>query len=107
MSPVLEIEPVDLDGITVSNVNAFNYATIEEQGVGIGSEIVFEKSGDIVPNLIRTVSKSDKKVYPDVAFYMKGRNAFSLDEVESIKHKFTLGFKTLNIDNIGEVNMLR
>ena len=55
VTPTGLINPVHLCGTTVSRVTLFNKRFIEEHNIGLQSEIVVEKSGDIIPHFIRVV----------------------------------------------------
>jgi DNA ligase (NAD+) len=48
-TPVAILNPIDLDGTTVSNVNIHNYGNVIRQGLYPGAEVVIVKSGDIIP----------------------------------------------------------
>lgn len=51
LKPVLEIEPIILDGATVSNVTANNYSTVKSLGLGVGAKIRVKRSGMVIPYL--------------------------------------------------------
>ena len=48
-TPIGVLEPIDLDGTTVSNVNLHNYGNIIKQGLLPGAKVIIVKSGDIIP----------------------------------------------------------
>lgn len=55
LKPVLEIEPIVLDGATVSNVTANNYSTVKSLGLGVGAKIRVKRSGMVIPYLEEVV----------------------------------------------------
>jgi len=55
LTPVAEIEPVLLDGATISNVTLHNYRMMYDNLVGPGAEIEIIRSGGVIPKFIRTV----------------------------------------------------
>jgi DNA ligase (NAD+) len=57
MTPVCRIEPTYIAGSTVSNLTLHNQARVRELGVAIGDEILFEKAGDIIPQVVRVTDK--------------------------------------------------
>ncbi len=56
VTPVLVVEPVDLDGATVTRVTGHNAATVEEWGVGVGSVVALSRRGGVIPHVERVVS---------------------------------------------------
>jgi len=52
ITPVAILEPVLIDGSTVSKATLHNYCDIERKGMMIGDYVTLIKSGDIIPKLI-------------------------------------------------------
>lgn len=48
-TPVANLEPIDLDGTTVSNVSLYNYGNVIQNGLFPGAKVIIVKSGDIIP----------------------------------------------------------
>jgi len=48
-TPIATLEPIELDGTTVSNVNLHNYGNVIRQGLFPGAQVIIVKSGDIIP----------------------------------------------------------
>lgn len=63
LTPVCEIEPTYIAGSTVSNLTLHNYGRLVELGLAIGDEILFEKAGDIIPQVIRVTQKGSSIVH--------------------------------------------
>ena len=61
-TPIALLEPIDLDGTTVSNVNLHNYGNVIKQGLFPGAQVIIVKSGDIIP----IVQKVIKPVFDDI-----------------------------------------
>jgi DNA ligase (NAD+) len=55
ITPVVEFEPIDLDGTTVRNASAFNAGHIISSGLFPGAEVVVAKSGDIIPQVMKVL----------------------------------------------------
>jgi DNA ligase (NAD+) len=51
ITPVAILEPVDLMGSTITKASVHNFALMAEIGIGVGSEVVIEKKGDIIPQV--------------------------------------------------------
>ena len=53
MTPVGELQPVELAGTTVSRVSLHNNDEIERKDIRIGDWVVVEKAGKIIPHIVR------------------------------------------------------
>ena len=59
--PVAEVEPIKLDGATVTHVTCNNAKMVYDLGIGKGSIIKICRSGSVIPYLIDVVKKSDEQ----------------------------------------------
>ena len=55
ITPVAKIEPVLVDGSTISSPTLHNPDEIARLRIGIGSRILIEKGGDIIPKIVRVL----------------------------------------------------
>jgi NAD-dependent DNA ligase len=53
--PRVQILPVDLVGVTITNLTGFNAKFIKESGIGPGALIKITRSGDVIPFILETV----------------------------------------------------
>jgi DNA ligase (NAD+) len=53
LTPVAELEPVELGGTTVSRASLHNLDQINEKDIRIGDKVIVEKAGYIIPYIVR------------------------------------------------------
>jgi NAD-dependent DNA ligase len=102
--PVAIIKPVRLDGTTVKRASVFNYEWLLSKGIGIGSAILLEKGGDIIPNVHSVITKSDNIPMPANDCYQKGKHLYSKTH-ETDYIRFIRGAMSLNLANVGGVQI--
>jgi DNA ligase (NAD+) len=68
ITPVAELVPVKLAGSTISRSTLHNFDEIKRLGLRVGDTVVLEKSGDVIPKVIRVVEakrpKGAKEIEP-------------------------------------------
>ncbi len=119
VTPVAQLEPVQLSGTTVSKASLCNQDEIERLGINVGDEVLVEKSGEIIPKVMglskkrtesghwtvpsdidgvpivrRKTSKGD-----DAVAYELADKTHPLVVVQRIEH--AVGKHALDIDGIG------
>ena len=55
LTPVAELEPVELAGSTISRATLHNEAEIERLGLTIGDFVLIEKGGDVIPKVVKVL----------------------------------------------------
>lgn len=103
LTPMILLEPIQLDGITITKASGYNYDNLRRKGIGIGAIVEIEKSNDIIPVVAKVISRSSQITMPNCNYTIQGIHLIADDMYSSDIHKFILGLKLLNLDGIGEV----
>ena len=68
-TPYAELEEVDLDGVKIKSASLHNIDYIDSKDIRIGDEVVIERAGDVIPQIIE-VSKNNKRTEDSKKFRM-------------------------------------
>ncbi len=55
LTPVAEVEPVDLDGAIISRATLHNFDEIERKGLKVGDKVIIIRSGDVIPKITKVL----------------------------------------------------
>ena len=105
-TPVIIVNPVIMDGKSVTRASAHNYGYIIENKISIGTKVILSLAGDIIPFIYKitdTTNFDESKIcininegiIDGVHFYKK------LSKEEITKNKFLASAESLNIPSIG------
>ncbi len=56
LTPVAEVEPVDLEGAMISRATLHNFDEIERKGLKIGDSVILIRSGDVIPKITKVLT---------------------------------------------------
>ena len=105
LKPVLQIEPVKLDGVTVSNVTGNNARFIRDMGLGIGATIVVKRSGMVIPIVVNVIDPVEF-VMPNIDNIGWNENEVELitltETKEQLFKQLVSFFEILEVENAGE-----
>ncbi len=68
LTPVAQLQPVDVSGVTVSRATLHNQDEIERKGVRVGDTVRVRRAGDVIPEVVEVLE--DKRPRGTVAFQM-------------------------------------
>ena len=107
LKPILHINPVKLDGVTVSNVTGNNARFVKDLGLGVGAKVVVKRSGMVIP-IIADVITPVEFVQPtidgvEVDWNENGIELITLTETDDQRlKKIVAFFEILEADNVSE-----
>ena len=107
LKPIIHINPIRLDGVTVSNVTGNNARFIKDMGIGVGAKVIVKRSGMVIPKIVDVVQTVDF-VEPtidgvEIGWNEAGIELITLTETEDQKlKKIVAFFEILEADNVGE-----
>lgn len=67
LKPIIDIEPVDVNGVTIKHATGFNAKYIIDNNIGVGSIIKIIRSGDVIPYVLEVVKGTVPKL-PNVKY---------------------------------------
>ncbi len=105
LKPVLHIDPVHLDGVTVSNVTGYNARYIMKMGLGVGAKVVVKRSGMVIPK-IHDILETVEFVMPnqpDIKWDDNGVELVTIYETDEQRFKQAVSyFEILEVDAVRE-----
>jgi NAD-dependent DNA ligase len=107
LKPVARLNPIRLDGVTISNVTCNNARFVKDMGLGSGAVVKIVRSGMVIPKIIDVITPVEF-VKPtiegvEVDWNEAGIELITLTETEDQKlKKIVAFFEILEADNVSE-----
>lgn len=108
--PVINVEPIELCGSTISNVTGHNYQNVIDSHCGIGAKIKIKRAGLVIPYLEEVLVPSDDFNLPQVKTVVNGVDLYLAEEdiseenIEVEIQKLVYFGKKLGIEQLGYGN---
>lgn len=105
LKPTLHVNPVKLDGVTISNVTGNNARFVKDMGLGVGAKVVIKRSGMVIPiiyDVLETVEFQMPNV-PNIDWNENNVELVTLTETDDQRFKQTVAFfEILGVENVSE-----
>lgn len=61
LTPVAEIEPVEIGGITIRHATLHNLQNVEDKDIHAGDTVVVERAGDVIPYIVEAIPGKNRR----------------------------------------------
>ena len=105
LKPRVEIQPVQLQGVTITFATGFNAKFIVDNSIGPGAIIKVTRSGDVIPYIVEVVKKALEPDMPDIPYKWNetGVDIFTEEYKDEMCIKLIASFfAKLGIKQVGE-----
>jgi DNA ligase (NAD+) len=85
ITPVAILKPIHLGGVTVSKATLHNFSNIHDKNIKIGDSILIERSGDVIPKILKSISSQVNATEIDIPKYCPICNSPTIQEDVYIK----------------------
>lgn len=105
LKPTLHVDPVKLDGVTISNVTGNNARFVKDMGLGVGAKVVIKRSGMVIPIIYDVIETVDFQMpdIPNIDWNENGVELITLSETDDQRFKQAVAFfEILGVENVSE-----
>lgn len=68
VTPVAKLEPVSIGGVTVTSISVHNEDYIKEKDLRIGDQVLVERAGDVIPQIVKSLTDARKGTEKKIHF---------------------------------------
>ena len=123
LTPVADLEPVNVGGVIVKHATLHNKDEIERKDIRIGDTVIVQRAGDVIPQIVQSIPEkrnpdSTPYIFPttcpicgsvakkegeDAIVYCTGELVCPAQQIEALKH--FVSKDALNIEGLGDKNI--
>ena len=112
LKPRVQIEPINLGGVTIEYATGFNGAFIKDNNIGIGATIQIIRSGDVIPHIKAVTVPAEEPKMPSVPFKWNDTHVDIMlenaSEDPTVKEKNITGFfRGIEVEGLSSGNITR
>jgi NAD-dependent DNA ligase len=112
LKPRVQIEPINLGGVTIEFATGFNGAFIKDNNIGIGATIEIIRSGDVIPHIKAVTVQAEEPKMPSVPFKWNDTHVDIMlenaSEDPTVKEKNITGFfRGIGVEGLSSGNIAR
>ena len=110
LKPKIQIEPIQIGGVTIEYATAFNANFLVSHKIGIGAIVRMIRSGDVIPYIESVVQPATSIKMPDESYYWNDTHIDILLENPETNNEVLLKtitgfFTTLNVKQLSKGNV--
>lgn len=72
LTPVVHVKPVLIGSAMCSKFTGSSAKLVHNTGLNVGASVIMKKSGDVIPEIHRVVTRAQDKAYPSIPFVWDG-----------------------------------
>jgi NAD-dependent DNA ligase len=112
LKPRVQIEPINLGGVTIEFATGFNAAFIKDNNIGVGTTIELIRSGDVIPYIKSVTVPSEEPKMPSVPYKWNDTHVDIMlenaSEDPTVKEKNITGFfRGIGVEGLSSGNIAR
>lgn len=112
LKPRVQIEPIQLGGVTIEYATGFNADFIVKNKIGVGAVVEIIRSGDVIPHIQKVCVQAMESKMPTIGYYWNESGVDIIlenkDTDQMVREKNIVGFfKGIGVDGLSNGNVAR